>query len=245
MPTQWLIGNWKMNGGMDSNAALLDEIRKVSGFAKMAVAVPYPYLSQARDVLQDSDVQLSAQNLSEFDKGAYTGEVSAMMLCEFGVTLTLVGHSERRHLFGETDDVVAAKAMAALGAGLTPVVCVGETLSEREAGAAKEVVLRQLNTVIECIGAGSLSRCILAYEPVWAIGTGKTASPEQAQEVHGWLREVAVHSGAADVSILYGGSVKASNAAELFAQPDVNGGLVGGASLEAKEFSAIYQALSV
>lgn len=243
MPAQWLIGNWKMNGSMDSNAALLTEIRQVSGSTKMAVAVPYPYLSQARDALSGSEVQVSAQNLSAFEKGAYTGEVSALMLCEFGVKLTLVGHSERRHLFGESDEVVAAKTIAALNAGLTPVVCVGETLTEREAGNAKEVVLRQLNTVIDGIGAERLSRCILAYEPVWAIGTGKTASPEQAQEVHAWLREVAVQSGAADISILYGGSVKANNAAELFAQPDVNGGLIGGASLDANEFIAIYQAL--
>ena len=243
MSQKWVIGNWKMNGDLNSNITLLSAITHASGTAKMAVCVPYPYLAQAQVASQGSAVLLAAQDVSQFDKGAYTGEVSASMLKEFGVTMVLVGHSERRSLFGETDDIVAAKAASAIKAGLTPIVCVGETLAERDSGQAKEVVLRQFKAVSDHIGVEGLNQCVLAYEPVWAIGTGLTATPEQAQEVHAWLRDTATQAGAVDISILYGGSVKASNAAEIFGQADVDGGLIGGASLVAEEFTAIYQAI--
>ena len=242
-PVNWVIGNWKMNGDVRSNAALLHDIASISGTAKMAVCVPYPYLAQAQAALKDSSVVLGAQDLSPFEKGAFTGEVSANMLKDFGVALVLVGHSERRSLLGETDELVAAKAQAALAAGLTPVICMGETSQERTNNQAQAVVLRQFNAVFDLIGAQGLAQSILAYEPVWAIGTGLTATPEEVQEVHGWLREALYQVGVPDVSILYGGSVKANNAAGIFNQRDVNGGLIGGASLVADEFLGIYHAI--
>ena len=262
MRSKWVVGNWKMNGNLSDNAILLNEL--VAAMTEgcpacaskskdvcatecpvfMGVCVPYPYLAQAHRVLGATKIALGAQNVSDKANGAFTGEVSTAMLKDFGVKLVIVGHSERRSLYGETDGLVAEKARVALEAGLTPVVCVGETLDEREAGQAQAVVLRQLKAVSDVIGVSGLSRSILAYEPVWAIGTGKTASPEQAQEVHAWLRAALQEldgTMAENISILYGGSVKASNAAEIFAQADVDGGLIGGAALVAEDFLTIYQ----
>jgi len=239
------MGNWKMNGDLASNAALLESVIAaipLSDSAKVAVCVPFPYLAQVQSIVDGSALLLGAQDVSEFKEGAYTGEVSAKMLKECGVSLVLVGHSERRSLFGETDVVVAKKAKAALDADLMPVICVGETLAEREAGQAQAVVLRQFSAVADEIGAEGLKRSVLAYEPVWAIGTGKTATPEQAQEVHVWLRDALAELGAESASVLYGGSVKAANAAEIFGQADVDGGLIGGASLVASEFLSIAEA---
>ena len=245
MRTTWVMGNWKMNGDLASNAALLESVVEsipVSDSAKVAVCVPFPYLAQAQLAVANGSVILGAQDVSQFEQGAYTGEVSAKMLKEFGVSLVLVGHSERRSLFGDTDAVVAEKAKAALAANVMPVICVGETLEEREAGQAQAVVLRQFSAVANQIGAEGFKRSVLAYEPVWAIGTGKTASPKQAQEVHAWLRQALVGLGAEGVSVLYGGSVKAVNAEEIFGQADVDGGLIGGASLVASEFLSIAEA---
>lgn len=239
------MGNWKMNGDLASNAALLESVIAaipLSDSAKVAVCVPFPYLAQVQSIVDGSALLLGAQDVSEFKEGAYTGEVSAKMLKECGVSLVLVGHSERRSLFGETDVVVAKKAKTALDADLMPVICVGETLAEREAGQAQAVVLRQFSAVADEIGAEGLKRSVLAYEPVWAIGTGKTATPEQAQEVHAWLRDALAELGAESASVLYGGSVKAANAAEIFGQADVDGGLIGGASLVASEFLSIAEA---
>jgi triosephosphate isomerase len=195
-------------------------------------------LGQARELLAGSAIGWGAQDVSEHASGAYTGEVAAAMIAEFGARYVLAGHSERRQYHGEGDGQVAAKAKAALGAGLTPIVCVGETLAERESGQTAAVVTRQIDAVIGVLG-GAMARTVVAYEPVWAIGTGRTASPEQAQEVHALLRGRLAAAGTADVKLLYGGSVKAANAASLFGMPDVDGGLVGGASLDANEFLAI------
>lgn len=245
MRTTWVIGNWKMNGNVASNAALLEALvadKQLSSNVKVAVCVPYPYLAQAKLALSKSNVVIAAQDVSQFESGAYTGEVSAQMLKDFGVSLVLTGHSERRSLFGDGDAQVAAKTKAALNAGLTPVLCIGETLSERESGQAKTVVLSQLKAVVDVVGADGLAQCVLGYEPVWAIGTGKTASPEQVQEVHGWLRSALKELNIENVSVVYGGSVKASNANEIFGQVDVDGGLIGGASLISEEFLAIVAA---
>ncbi len=230
-----------MNGGLASNAALLTAL--LSGWKPapgrgIAVCVPFPYLGQARDALAGSAVAWGAQDLSAHASGAFTGEVAGGMLAEFDCRYVLVGHSERRQLCGETDTLVAAKAKAALAAGLTPVVCVGETLAERDGGQTQAVVGRQLDAVAGSLGV-ELNLTVLAYEPVWAIGTGRTATPEQAQEVHAFLRARLATLGAEGVAVLYGGSVRAANAGALFAMPDVDGGLVGGASLDAKEFLAI------
>jgi len=236
-----VVGNWKMNGGWVANAALLSALLagwKPRAGRAVAVCVPFPYLAQARDALAGSSWTWGAQDVSPHAPGAYTGEVAAGMLAEFGCRYALVGHSERRQYHAETDDVVGAKAKAALAAGMTPVACMGETLAERDAGQWQAVVSRQFDAVAAALG-GDLPRAVLAYEPVWAIGTGRTASPAQAQEVHGFLRERLRRAGAENVQVLYGGSVKAGNAGELFAMPDVDGGLVGGASLSATEFLAI------
>jgi triosephosphate isomerase len=236
-----IVGNWKMNGGLAANSALLVALLagwRPQGGRTMAVCVPFPYLGQVRDVLSGSPIAWGAQDVSAHDSGAYTGEVSAGMLAEFDCRYVLVGHSERRQLHGETDGDVAAKAAAALGGGLTPILCVGETLAEREAGQTHAVAGRQFDAVAAVLGA-RMALIVLAYEPVWAIGTGKTASPGEAQAVHAFLRQKLAAVGAAGVCMLYGGSVKAANAAELFAMPDIDGGLVGGASLDAKEFLAI------
>jgi len=240
-----VVGNWKMNGGLAANAALLAALVtgwRVGNLARpgrqMAVCVPFPYLAQARDVLAGSPIAWGAQDLSMHGAGAHTGDVSGSMVADFGGRFVIVGHSERRAQHAETDAVVAEKAKAALLTGLTAIACVGETLAEREAGEWQRVVGRQFDAIAGALGA-DLPLAVLAYEPVWAIGTGRTATPGQAQEVHEFLRQRLVKAGAPDVMVLYGGSVKAANAAALFAQADVDGGLVGGASLDATEFLAI------
>jgi triosephosphate isomerase len=242
------VGNWKMHGSLPENQALLDKVAAAAvGLRKAiaAVCVSFPYLAQAQTMLAGSRVAWGAQNVSQHPKGAFTGEVSAGMLVEFGCRYVIVGHSERRQLFGEDDRTVAAKAKAVLTAGMVPIVCVGETLAEREGGVTEEVVGRQLAAAVDELGVDGMKASVLAYEPVWAIGTGKTATPEQAQAVHASLRALLAKrdKGLADsLPVLYGGSVKAANAAELFAMPDVDGGLIGGASLVAQEFVAICQA---
>jgi triosephosphate isomerase len=245
MRIKLVVGNWKMNGTLASNQALIENLlpalSQIAG-VKCAVCAPYPYLAQLQQMLSGSGAASGAQDVSQFEAGAYTGEVSGAMLVEFGCRYAIVGHSERRTLFGETSDIVAQKFAAALKAGLTPILCVGETLAEREAGTTQTVVRAQLGAVLERSGAQSLAHAVIAYEPVWAIGTGKTATPAEAQEVHAYLRsQVAAQEATvgASVQILYGGSVKASNAAELFGMADIDGGLIGGASLDAKEFAAI------
>jgi triosephosphate isomerase len=239
-----VVGNWKMNGGLAANARLLDRLVsewQPSDARAVAVCVPYPYLGQAQAALAHSKVAWGAQDVSAHAAGAFTGDVSAGMLVEFGCRYAIVGHSERRQIHDETDVEVAQKAKAALSAGITPIVCIGETLAERDAGKTEAVVLRQLGAVVDVLGAG-LAKIVLAYEPVWAIGTGRTATPAQAQEVHASLRAKLAKGAAADICVLYGGSVKAASAAALFAMADVDGGLVGGASLDADEFLAIARA---
>ena len=246
MRTRLVAGNGKMNGSLAANAALVEAVlRGLPAGPECAVCVPYPYLSQVAGLVKGSRVQLGAQTLSEHASGAYTGEVAGSMLAELGCRIVLVGHSERRAIYGETDAQVAAKFKAAQAAGLVPMLCVGETLAEREAGKTDATVARQLDAVVNAAGIGALANSVLAYEPVWAIGTGKTASPEQAQAVHAVLRERIAASDAkvaGGLRILYGGSVKASNAAQIFAQPDVDGGLIGGASLVAEDFLGILRA---
>lgn len=243
-----VMGNWKMNGRQANNEALLSALKPaVAGFDTIDVAVcpPFPYLSQTASQLADSNITFGAQNLSAQQDGAYTGEVSSGMLVDMKVRWVLVGHSERRSLYGETDEIVAAKTQVALDAGLIPVICIGETLEERKTGDTEVVLARQLDAVLPVIERHPASAFVLAYEPVWAIGTGLTATPEQAQAVHAFLRDRLASSGyaaAPSVRILYGGSVKAANAPELFSQPDVDGGLVGGASLVANEFVGIAKA---
>ncbi len=248
MREKLVAGNWKMHGSLSENKALLDamipQLADLSR-ASCAVCVPFPYLFQAQAALQDSNIAWGAQNMSQQEKGAYTGEVSASMLLDFGCKYVLVGHSERRALYGEDDATVAAKFVAAQKAGLTPILCVGETLDEREGNITEQVVARQIDAVLAVAGVAALADSILAYEPVWAIGTGKTASPEQAQAVHAFIRsKVAAASAevAAGLVIQYGGSVKAANAAQLFSMPDIDGGLIGGAALSADEFVAICRA---
>jgi triosephosphate isomerase len=243
-----VAGNWKSNGNLAANQRLLDHLRaeapRLRG-VECAVCVPYPYLFQTQQLLAGTGVAWGGQDVSQFGAGAFTGAVAAAMLLEFGCRYAIVGHSERRHIFGESDAVVAAKFDAAMQAGLTPILCVGETLQEREAGVTEQVVGRQLDAVIGAAGSAALAKAVVAYEPVWAIGTGKTATPEQAQAVHAYIRKRIAASDAAvaaELRILYGGSVKAANAAQLFAQPDIDGGLIGGASLVAEEFMAICRA---
>ena len=239
-----VVGNWKMNGSRPANAELLAGVLQARPFvADVAVCVPFPYLSEAAATLAGSDIRWGAQDVSPHDNGAYTGEVSAAMLAELGCRYAIVGHSERRAYHGESDVLVAAKAQAALARGVTPIVCVGETLAHREAGETEVVVKRQLSVVIHQL-AHCAGEMVVAYEPVWAIGTGRTATPEQAQAVHAVLRAQlrAATAHAERVKLLYGGSVKADNAATLFAQPDIDGGLIGGASLKAADFVAICRA---
>ncbi len=236
-----VVGNWKMNGGLKANAQLLSAL--TAGWAgapdrQLAVCVAYPYLVQAQAALSSTPIAWGAQDVSEHAAGAYTGEVSAAMLAEFGCRYAIVGHSERRQLYCDTDAIVGAKAKSALGAGVTPIACVGETLVERDAGTTERVVLRQLDAVLAAVGADA-AKLVVAYEPVWAIGTGRTATSEQAQQVHARLRARMREAGAADVALLYGGSVKADNAKALFAMADIDGGLIGGASLKADDFLAI------
>ncbi len=249
MRNRLVIGNWKLNGGLAQNESLLAKLAAdVDGRIGCicAVTVPFPYLSQAKSRLQHSGIAWGSQDVSRFESGAYTGEVSAAMVAEFGAKFTLVGHSERRVIFCETDAVVAQKFGSAQRAGLTPVLCVGETLAERDAGLTEQVVMRQLDAVIAAQGLAALVGAVLAYEPVWAIGTGRTASPAEAEAVHLALRQHVASVDAqvaGDLPILYGGSVKKSNAAELFAMPNIDGGLIGGASLVAEEFLGIWAAL--
>lgn len=247
MRRKLVAGNWKMHGSLAENEALLSGILAGMGDVKagVAVCVPFPYLAQVQAKLQGSAIAWGAQNMSQQAKGAFTGEVSANMLKDFGCAYVIVGHSERRAIYGESDELVAEKYAAAQAAGLTPILCVGETLSEREGCITEAVVARQLDAVIARCGVASLAKAVVAYEPVWAIGTGVTASPEQAQAVHAFIRAKvrALDAGVADALVIqYGGSMKASNAAELLGQPDIDGGLIGGAALNAEEFLAICRA---
>ena len=246
MNKKLIAGNWKMNGSLAANEALVQALAAGLGAqpgCDVAVAVPAPYLAQVQALAAGSPLALAAQDVSQHEAGAYTGENSAAMLREFGVRYVLVGHSERRQYHGETDAQVAVKAQRALAAGITPIVCVGETLAEREAGETDTVVRRQLAAVIHLNGH-CISEVVVAYEPVWAIGTGKTASPEQAQLVHAVLRAqlAAASPRAGSIRLLYGGSMNAANAAQLLAQPDIDGGLVGGASLKVTDFQEIIAA---
>ncbi|MGB7739068.1 MAG: triose-phosphate isomerase [Steroidobacteraceae bacterium] len=240
-----VAGNWKMHGSRAENASLVSgllDLLQPGKRAEILLCPPFPYLMETGRLLKDSGVALGAQSVCAESQGAFTGEVSAAMLKDVGCHYVLVGHSERRQLFGESNALVARKFVAAQGQGLVPVLCVGETLDEREGDQTTNVVSRQLEAVLAVTGVQALAKAVIAYEPVWAIGTGRTASPEQAQEVHAMIRaKVAERDGTigGSVRILYGGSVKASNARELFAMPDIDGGLVGGASLKADEFARI------
>lgn len=241
-----VVGNWKMHGDLATNDALIASLVAAQRTAcEVAVCVPFPYLAQASSALRESAISLGSQDVSEFERGAYTGEVSAAMLRDFDCRFAIVGHSERRTWFGDSDERVAAKAARAIAADLTPIVCIGETLLERELGRAEEVVTRQLDAVLDAVGSAGIGRSVLAYEPVWAIGTGKTATPEEAQAMHAAIRSHVAKSDPATASalvVLYGGSVKASNAVSLFGQADIDGGLIGGASLVAGDFLAIIDA---
>jgi len=242
-----IAGNWKMNGGLAANEALVKAI--AAGMpaqgADAAVCVPAAYLAQVQSLVSGSRLALGAQDVSGHEQGAFTGEISAGMLRDFAVRYAIVGHSERRQYHGETDEQVAVKAQRALSAGITPIVCVGETLAQREAGQTEQVVKRQLAAVIHLNGH-CISEIVVAYEPVWAIGTGKTATPDQAQAVHAVLRAQlkAATEHADRIPLLYGGSMNAANAADLLAQPDIDGGLIGGASLKAPDFLTIIAAAS-
>jgi triosephosphate isomerase len=243
-----VAGNWKMHGSRSQNQALLEALLQPASIDESVsclVFPPFVYLAEAARYLAGSPIRLGAQDVCAEAQGAFTGEVSAAMLADVGCTHVLVGHSERRALYGEDDALVARKFMAALAANLTPILCVGEQLAERDSGATHTVVSRQLEAVLAVAGVAGLARGVVAYEPVWAIGTGRTATPAQAQDVHAFIRgRVAVRDAsiAAGLRILYGGSCKAANAAELFGMPDVDGGLIGGASLKAEEFLAIWSA---
>ena len=245
MKRKLIAGNWKMNGSLAQNQALLQSVRDglPSPACAVAVCVSAPYLAQVSELLRGSGIDLGAQDVSAHEQGAYTGEVSAPMLRDFGTRYAIVGHSERRLYHAESDDAVAQKAQRTLACGITPIVCVGETLAQREAGQTEEVVKRQLATVIHLIGH-CISEIAIAYEPVWAIGTGKTASPEQAQAVHSVLRTQlrAATPHPERVHILYGGSMNAGNAAALLSMPDIDGGLIGGAALKAADFLTIIRA---
>jgi triosephosphate isomerase len=243
-----VAGNWKMNGSTAANAELLagiiDGVPEGDGFS-LLVCPPFPYIAAVAAQVKGSAVRVGAQNVSEHDKGAFTGEVAPAMLRDVGCDYAIVGHSERRSLYGETSEQVAAKFVAAQAAGIVPILCVGETLEEREAGTTEAVVDEQLDAVLDAAGIGAFARAVVAYEPVWAIGTGMTATPEQAQDVHRHIRaRLAEHDPAIaeGVQVLYGGSMKGDNAAGLLAQPDIDGGLIGGASLKAEDFLAIAQA---
>ena len=243
-----VAGNWKMHGSLAANQALLAALKARLGARegiRYAVCAPFPYLHQVAGALAGTQISWGAQNMSEHDVGAYTGEVSGAMLREFGCRYVIVGHSERRGLYGETDLQIAAKFMAAQRAGLTPVLCAGETLEQRDRGDTELIVGRQIDAVLNAAGVAAIANAVIAYEPVWAIGTGKTATPVQVQGMHAFIRVLVAKRDkglAAEVSILYGGSVKPGNARELFAMPDVDGGLIGGASLVADDFVAICEA---
>lgn len=243
-----VAGNWKMNGSNTANAELLDGIiagMPVSDAVSLLVCPPFPYLVSVGERLSGSGIALGAQNVSEHAAGAYTGETAPSMLKDVGCEYVIVGHSERRHGMGETSEIVAAKFRAAQEAGLIPILCVGETQAEREAHQTEAVVDEQMNAVLEGSGIEAFRLAVIAYEPVWAIGTGLTATPEQAQEVHRHIRELLASKDedvANGVKILYGGSVKGDNAAGLFGQADIDGGLIGGASLKSADFLAIADA---
>ncbi|WP_317201241.1 triose-phosphate isomerase [Janthinobacterium sp.] len=247
MRRKLVVGNWKMNGSRTANSVLLSGV--VAGLtpagAACAVCVPAPYLAQCEAELSGTPLAWGAQDMSAQANGAYTGEVAAGMLLDFACTYVILGHSERRAYHAESDALVARKTVAALAAGLTPIVCIGETLEQREAGLTDAVVGAQLGTVLDALGEADVAKIVLAYEPVWAIGTGKTATPQMAQDVHQVLRaQVAKKNAvaAAGVQILYGGSMKPDNAKELMAMPDIDGGLIGGAALKAADFLAIIHA---
>jgi triosephosphate isomerase len=245
MKKKLIAGNWKMNGSRQANEALIKGLQAGMGrpACDVAVCVPTAYLSQCQALLAGSAIDLGAQDVSSHESGAYTGEIASTMLKEFGVRYVIVGHSERRQYHGETDEVVALKAQQALSAGITPIVCVGETLAQREAGKTEEVVKRQLAAVIHTNGH-CISEIVVAYEPVWAIGTGRSATSEQAQQVHAVLRSQlkAASPNAERIKLLYGGSMNAANAAGLLVQPDIDGGLIGGAALKAQDFLTIIAA---
>lgn len=249
MRQKLIAGNWKMNASSQQVDQLLGELltglSDVTSSAQLAVCPPFPYLSQAKKLLESSAILLGAQDCSNQKEGAFTGQVAAPMLADMGVNLVLVGHSERRSYQQEADAEILAKTQQALTAGLTPIICVGETQAEREAGNTAEVVLSQLELVLTELSATEISQLVIAYEPVWAIGTGLTATPEEAQEVHALIRQKLAEVSpeiAANVRILYGGSMNASNAEQLLAMPDIDGGLIGGASLTATDFLTIYSA---
>jgi len=244
-----VAGNWKMNGSRESAQNLIAGIKDGLGkgaTTEVAICPPFVYLSGVGGMLAGSDIALGAQNVSQRGNGAYTGEISADMLLDVGCKYVILGHSERRALYGETDTLVAEKVIATNAAGLKPIFCVGELLEERESGKTEEVVARQLDVLLSSVeGLAALQNAVIAYEPVWAIGTGMTASPEQAQNVHEFIRQRVAKKDTAlaqKIRILYGGSVKGSNAPELFAKADIDGGLIGGASLQVEEFLAICQA---
>ncbi len=243
-----VAGNWKMNGGMAANETLVSGIvagvPEGSGF-RLLVCPPFPYLASIAGLVSGSKVALGAQNVSEHESGAFTGETAPSMLTDVGCHYVIVGHSERRAIYGETSEQVAAKFQAAQAAGIIPILCVGESLEEREAGATEAVIDEQLNAVLRVAGADSFAAAVIAYEPVWAIGTGMTATPEQAQDVHKHIRARLAEHGAdlaERVQILYGGSMKGENAPGLLCMPDIDGGLIGGASLKASDFLAIAEA---
>lgn len=247
-----VVGNWKMNGLRANNRPLIETVRDrvaaaVGMVTEVAICPPFVYLADTEALLKGSTVSWGAQNLSQYEGGAYTGEVAPSMLADLGCRFVIIGHSERRTLFGESDHVVAEKFIAAQRAELTPIVCIGESLEEREQGVTNKVVRRQLDAILKRIDVTTFAKAILAYEPIWAIGTGRTATSEQAQEVHAFIRSyIASYNSevAQYLRILYGGSVKGSNAHQLFTMPDVDGGLIGGASLKAEEFLTICQAAS-
>ena len=240
-----VAGNWKMNGSTESIVSLVTGLLEMNDFnSEVVIAPSFPYLSKVDELVGKSRLVLAAQNLNEKESGAYTGEVSASMLGDFNVKYVLLGHSERRSIYCESDDLVAEKVKVALAVGLTPILCIGETLEERESGQTFSVCQRQIQAVISLVGITSFEKMVVAYEPVWAIGTGLSASADQAQEVHQSIRAFLAQSSqsvAQKVQILYGGSVKASTSSALFKMPDVDGALVGGASLDAKEFIAIVE----
>ena len=248
MRTKLIAGNWKMHGSKPEIRSLISGILArldPARSAEVMVLPPFPYIPLVQSLIDNTPVQLGAQDLSAHDAGAYTGDVSGVMLADWDCTHVLVGHSERRGIHGETSEQVAAKFVAAQGAGLQPILCVGEMLEDRKAGRTDKVVGAQISAVIDRAGIGAFSRAVVAYEPVWAIGTGRTATPDQAQEVHAAIRAQLAKEDdtiAGRVRILYGGSVKPDNAAELFACEDIDGGLIGGASLQAESFMSIYQA---
>jgi len=245
-----VAGNWKMNGSRESAQSLITGIKDGLGedaTVEVAICPPFVYLSDVRGMLAGSKIALGAQNVSHRGDGAYTGEISTSMLLDVGCKYVILGHSERRALYGETDALVAEKVIAINAAGLKPILCVGELLEERESGKTEEVVARQLDVLLNSVeGLAALQNTVIAYEPVWAIGTGMTATPEQAQDVHAFIRQRVAEKDTAlaqKVRILYGGSVKGNNAPELFAKADIDGGLIGGASLQVEEFLAICQAV--